>query len=193
MYTLQNLPFPTNAFSDWTSEETFSFHHGKHHAGYVNKLNAVLEGHELAGKPLEEVVIASRGNAKIFNVAAQHFNHSFFWECLSPEGGEPAGLIKEQIERDFGSVPDFQMKFSDVAATLFGSGWTWLVRDISGALNIEQTKDAETPLGVSGMPLLTLDVWEHAYYIDHRNNRQAFIEGFWKHINWENVSARLKA
>lgn len=190
MHTLPNLPFPTNTFGDWTSEETFSFHHGKHHAGYVNKLNAALEGHELSGKSLEEVVIASRGNAKIFNSAAQHFNHSFFWECLSPEDGEPYGVIKEQIERDFGSVSVFQQKFSDAAATLFGSGWTWLVRDSSGVLNIEQTKDAETPLGASGTPLLTLDVWEHAYYIDHRNNRPAFIDGFWNHVNWEAVNRR---
>ena len=190
MFTLPSLSFSPSAFGTWTSEETFTFHHGKHHAGYVTKLNAALEGHALFGKPIEEIVTASRGNAKIFNSAAQHFNHSFFWECLRPEGGEPVGVIKEHLERDFGSVSDFQQKFSDAATTLFGSGWTWLMRRDDGSLVIEQTKDAETPLGASGVPLLTLDVWEHAYYIDHRNNRQAFIDGFWKHINWEAVDSR---
>jgi len=188
MFTLPDLPFSPSAFGAWTSEETFSFHHGKHHAGYVAKLNATVEGSAHADQSLEEVVVASRGNAKIFNSAAQHYNHSFFWQCLQPEGGKPSGAIKEQIERDFGSVSDFQQQFSNAAATLFGSGWTWLVRGADGVLAIVQTKDAETPLGTGSVPLLTLDVWEHAYYIDHRNDRQDFIEGFWNHINWEFVN-----
>ncbi len=193
-FELPELPFSPDALSPWASEEAFSFHHGKHHAGYVKKLNAALEGHDDARKSLEAIISSARaaGDAKIFNSAAQHFNHSFFWSCLSPESSDPSGKIIEAIDANFGSLPDFVEAFSNAAATVFGSGWTWLVQRSDGALLIIQTKDAETPVGTGDTPLLTLDVWEHAYYIDHRNDRKAFIEGFWGHVNWEFVSSQLK-
>ena len=192
MFTLPELSYETGAFGAWTSAETFEFHYGKHHAGYVKKLNAALEGSDLAEKSVEEVIAAVRGeNQKVFNLEAQHYNHSFFWACLSPESGDvPAGLAA-MIDRDFGSMDAFKEAFTQVAATHFGSGWAWLVvRD--GKLAVEGYHDADTPVGTGVTPLLTLDVWEHAYYIDHRNNRGAFIEGFWSHVDWGVVNARSK-
>ncbi len=192
MFELPQLPFSPGALAPWTSEETFSYHHGKHHAGYVKKLNAALEGHDLAGKSLEEVIAGSRGNnAKIFNSAAQHFNHSFFWNCLTPEALEPSHELKTQIDADFGSLDAFKEQFTTQSATLFGSGWAWLVKGADGKLSIGQYKDADTPADSGDTPLLTLDVWEHAYYIDHRNNRGGFIEGFWNHVNWQHVSEQF--
>ncbi|SRR3989338_2380621 len=194
MFTLPELPFDPKAFGTFTSAETFEYHHGKHHAGYVKKLNAVIEGTPYAQASLEDVIASSRrdNNAAIFNNAAQHFNHAFFWNCLSPSGGELSGAIKAAIERDLGSVGDFKKSFSDAAATLFGSGWAWLVKTNDGALAVRQYKNAETPAGTEDVPLLTLDVWEHAYYIDHRNDRARFIEQFWSHVNWEFVGSQLK-
>ena len=192
MFTLPELPFAPDALAPWTSEETFSFHHGKHHAGYVKKLNAAVEGTELEGKELGEVIAASRGsNAKVFNSAAQHFNHGFFWNCLTAEGSAPEGDLAAAIDASFGSFDAFKTQFSEKAATLFGSGWAWLVKNADGSLSIEQYKDADTPVDSDKTPLLTLDVWEHAYYIDHRNARAAFIEGFWNHVNWNFVAEQL--
>ena len=194
MFELPQLPFSPGAFAPWTSEETFSFHHGKHHAGYVKKLNAALEEHELAGKSLKEVIAGSRGNdGKIFNSAAQHFNHSFFWSCLSAESTEPSFEFLAQLEKDFGSFDAFKEQFSAQSASLFGSGWAWLVKNADGTLSIGQYKDADTPADSDSTPLLTLDVWEHAYYIDHRNNRGDFIEGFWNYVNWKHVSEQFNS
>ncbi len=192
MFTLPALPFSPTAFGAWTTEETFSFHHGKHHAGYVQKLNTALEGSPLAALALEALIAKAREekNAAVFNLSAQHFNHSFFWDGLHPDGGAPSTAMKGHIEKSFGSMSEFEKQFSQKALTLFGSGWTWLVRRPDGTLSIVQTKDAETPVGTSDIALLTLDVWEHAYYIDHRNDRQKFIDGFWKYINWERVEQR---
>jgi Fe-Mn family superoxide dismutase len=192
MFELPQLPFAPNALAPWTSEETFSYHHGKHHAGYVKKLNVALEGNDLADKSLEEVINTSRDNSpKIFNSAAQHFNHSFFWNCLSPESSEPSQELSAQIEADFGSIELFKEQFTAQAGSLFGSGWAWLVKTPDGTLKIAQYKDADTPAGTDDKPILTLDVWEHAYYIDHRNNRGGFIEGFWNHVNWQYVSEQF--
>jgi Fe-Mn family superoxide dismutase len=191
-FTLANLPFAENALEGWTSAETLAFHHGKHHAGYVAKLNAALEGHELSGKTLEEVVATTRGtNSGIFNLAAQHWNHEFFWNCLSGEAQLPEGRTAELLARDFGSVDAFKDEFGKKALSLFGSGWAWLILGTDGKLKIEQYKDAETPFATDNTPLLTLDVWEHAYYIDFRNDRKAFIDGFWGHANWKHVEAQL--
>lgn len=194
MFKLPQLPFAPSALAPWTSQETFSFHHGKHHAGYVKKLNTALEGCDLADKSLKEIIAESRDSIpKIFNNAAQHFNHSFFWNCLTPESLEPSNELKTQIEADFGSLDAFREQFSSKAATLFGSGWVWLVKKQDGSLTIGQYKDADTPADSPDTPLLTLDVWEHAYYIDHRNNRGGFIEGFWNHVNWQYVSKQFNA
>ena len=192
MFELPELPFEKNAFGSWTSAETFEYHHGKHHAGYVQKLNAAVLGNEFEGRTLEEVIAGSRAtNQKIFNLAAQHYNHRFFWNCLSPQAQSPSGVLASAIDRDFGSYEQFKNQFSDVAATHFGSGWAWLVAGVDGTLAIQGFHDAQTPAQTDVTPLLTLDVWEHAYYIDHRNNRLAFIEGFWEHVNWEFVVGQM--
>lgn len=189
MFELPNLPFAKDALAPWTSAQTLEYHHGKHHAGYVNKLNAAVLGNEFEGRTLEEVIAGSRErNQKVFNLAAQHFNHSFFWNCLSPSSQAPAGEIAAVIDRDFGSLDAFQRAFTDIAAAHFGSGWTWLLRGEDGKLIVKDFHDAETPAQTHETPLLTLDVWEHAYYIDHRNDRGAFIEGFWDHVNWAFVA-----
>jgi len=189
MFELPDLPFSPDAFAPWTSEETFRYHHGKHHAGYVSKLNAAVLGTDLEGRSLEQVIATSREqNQKVFNLAAQHFNHSFFWNCLSPESGIPTGEIASAIERDFGSFEIFKNQFTDVAMAHFGSGWAWLVRGEDGKLFIKGFHDAQTPAQTDERPLLTLDVWEHAYYIDHRNDRSSYIDGFWHHVNWNFVA-----
>ncbi len=188
MFELPELSFAKDALGDWTSAETIAFHHGKHHAGYVNKLNGAVLGTEFEGQELEEVIKGARDHhPKIFNLAAQHYNHSFFWAGLSEQGAPPEGELAAAINRDFGSLEDFQEAFRLVAAGHFGSGWVWLL-SIDGKLEIRDYHDAQTPVGTGVTPLLTLDVWEHAYYIDHRNDRGAFIEGFWRHINWKSIS-----
>lgn len=192
MFELPELPFAKDALAPWTSAETFDFHHGKHHAGYVNKLNASVLGSDLEDRSLEEVIKGSRDrNPKVFNLAAQHFNHSFFWNCLSAETQSPEGDVATAIDRDFGSFEAFQNQFTDVALTHFGSGWAWLVRGADGTLSVKGFHDAETPAFTEETPLLTLDVWEHAYYIDHRNDRGAFISGFWEHVNWKFVGEQI--
>lgn len=192
MFELPQLSFAPDALAPWTSEETFSYHHGKHHAGYVKKLNTALEGSDLADTSLEEIISVSRGTAPgVFNNAAQHFNHSFFWNCLTADATEPSLELRAQIEKDFSSLDAFREQFGQTAITLFGSGWAWLVKTSDGSLKIAQYKDADTPAGTDETPLLTLDVWEHAYYIDHRNDRGAFIEGFWKYVNWKFVNEQF--
>jgi len=191
-FELPELPFARNALEGWTSEETFSFHYGKHHAGYVKKLNAAVEGTGYAEQTLEEVIAESRGKEiGVFNNAAQHWNHSFFWNCLSPGEQSPGGELSGLIARDFGSLDAFKEEFGKKALTLFGSGWAWLVQNEEGKLELGQYKDADTPVGTDKKPLLTLDVWEHAYYLDFRNDRGKFIEGFWKHANWKHASEQI--
>ncbi len=192
-FELPELPFDKNAFEGWTSAETFDYHHGKHHAGYTKKLNAAIEGSEFEGKDIFEVIAASRATDPIvFNNAAQYYNHSFFWSCLSPEGGKPEGRIADLIDRDLGGFEKFKEDFSRAALTHFGSGWVWLVQDEDGSLSIAEFHDADTPADTPMQELLTLDVWEHAYYIDFRNDRGKFIDGFWNYVNWEFVDANLK-
>lgn len=191
-FELPELTFDKKAFGGWTSEETFSFHHGKHHAGYVKKLNAAIEGTDYFGQTLEEIISASRGkDAGVFNNAAQHWNHAFFWNCLSADEQSLEGELSGMIVRDFGSVEEFKEAFGKKALTLFGSGWAWLVQNADGKLELGQYKDADTPVGTDKRPILTLDVWEHAYYVDFRNDRGKFIEGFWKHVNWQHASEQL--
>jgi superoxide dismutase, Fe-Mn family len=192
MFELPELPFDKHAFCDWSSAETFDFHHGKHHAGYVSKLNASVLGTEFEGTSLEEVIAGSRGaHPSIYNLASQHFNHSFFWEGLSTESMTLDSDFLVALEKEFGSLDAFKLQFSTVAAKHFGSGWTWLVREPDGKLAVKDFHDADTPAYTGDTPLLTLDVWEHAYYIDHRNDRARFVDGFWEHVNWGFVAEQF--
>ncbi len=187
---LPSLPYSTDALTPHISPETLDFHYGKHHAGYVTKLNAAIQGTPMAEKSLEDIITSSEGG--VFNNAAQVWNHTFYWNSLSPNGGgEPTGAIAEAINSQFGSFADFKEKFTTAASTLFGSGWTWLVKNADGSLSIEQTTNADCPLTKGQTPILTCDVWEHAYYIDYRNARPDYINAFWSLVNWEFASKNL--
>lgn len=188
---LPELPFAMDALAPHISKETLEYHYGKHHNAYVTKLNAAIEGGELANASLEEIVLKSSGG--VFNNAAQVWNHSFYWNCLSPSGGgAPAGALAEAINKSFGSFDKFKEDFTNQAVTLFGSGWAWLVKKKDGSLGIEQTANAGCPLTSGLKPLLTCDVWEHAYYIDYRNARPNYVDAFWKLVNWEFVESQLQ-
>lgn len=194
-FTLPPLPFDPNSLAPFCSKETFEYHHGKHHNTYVTKLNdAITANPAYADLTLEEAIKKSyQENLKaVYNNAAQHFNHSFFWNCLDPQGGgNPGEELATLIDRDFGSLDKFKELFTAAATTLFGSGWVWLALSADGKLEILAMKDADTPLIVDKKPLLTLDVWEHAYYIDHRNARPNYIGEFWKFVNWKHVEELL--
>lgn len=191
-HILPDLPFAKDALAPWTSAETLEYHHGKHHAGYVNKLNEALKSTDLGEKSLEEVIVAGRrSNYTLYNLAAQHYNHSFFWNCLAAENQGPVGQLGEFINRDFGSLDSFKEQFGAMALKHFGSGWVWLLMDENGKLSLQDFHDADTPAETELKPILTLDVWEHAYYVDYRNDRGKFIEGFWEHVNWEFANERL--
>ena len=185
---LPQLPYDQNALNPIITEETFEYHYGKHHAAYVNNLAGLIQDTPMEEQSVEEIIKQSYAdkNAAIFNNAAQHWNHTFFWHSLSPNGGgSPQGSIKEMIEKDFGSFENFKNQFSETAIKLFGCGWAWLAQDEAGKLEILGMKEANTPLTENKKPLLTLDVWEHAYYIDYRNQRPKFVEGFWDLVNWD--------
>ena len=189
-FELPELPYDKKSLAPVISEETLDYHWGKHHAAYVNNLNNLVPGTEYEGLGLEDIIRKSQGG--IFNNSAQIWNHTFFWDCLSPDGGGyPTGKVLETINKNFGSVDEFKAKFTNAAATLFGSGWAWLVETPDGKLEIVQTSNAGTPLTTANKPLLTLDVWEHAYYIDYRNARPKFIEKFWDIVNWNNIAKYL--
>ena len=178
------LPYDLKALAPFVSEEQMHYHYNKHHAAYFKKLNGLIEGKSEENQDLDTVVKNSSGG--VFNNAAQAWNHTFFWDCMSPNGGgKPKGELMEAIEKDFGGLDEFMKKFSDSAATLFGSGWAWLASDSSGNLEIMPLSNADTPLKYNKTPILTLDVWEHAYYIDYRNERPRFIEQFRDVIHWD--------
>ncbi|MDO8863607.1 superoxide dismutase [Fe] [Haliea sp. E1-2-M8] len=187
-FELPALPYPRDALAPHISEETIDYHYGKHHNTYVEKLNGMVPGTEFEGKSLEDIIKTSSGG--VFNNAAQVWNHSFYWECLSPNGGgEATGAVAAAIDKAFGSFADFKKEFSESAVGNFGSGWTWLVKKGDGSVAIVNTSNAETPLTDSAVtPLLTVDVWEHAYYIDYRNARPKYLEAFWALVNWEFVN-----
>lgn len=188
---LPELPYAMDALSPHISKETLEFHYGKHHSTYVTKLNAAIESGEFANASLEEIVLKSDGG--VFNNAAQIWNHSFYWNCLAPNaGGEPKGAIADAINQSFGSFEKFREEFTNKAVTLFGSGWAWLVKKDDGSLAIEQTGNAGCPLTSGLKPLLTCDVWEHAYYIDYRNARPKYLDAFWNLVNWEFVESQLQ-
>jgi Fe-Mn family superoxide dismutase len=190
-FELPALPYAQDALEPHISAETLGFHYGKHHATYVAKLNGLVEGTDMADKSLEEVVKSSSGG--IFNNAAQIWNHTFYWHSLSPNGGgEPIGALGDAITAKWGSFDDFKAAFNDKAVNNFGSSWTWLVKNADGSLEIVNTSNAGTPITDEGVtPLMTVDVWEHAYYIDYRNVRPNYLGGFWSLVNWEFASANF--
>jgi superoxide dismutase, Fe-Mn family len=191
-FKLPELPYPKNALAPYISQETLEFHHGKHHAAYVKKLNELITGTKFAEMSVEEI-IKSAGPGPIFNNAAQHFNHSFYWQCMKPKGGgKPDGRLADGIKRAFGGFDQFQKKFTEAADALFGSGWAWLVQKADGSLVVEPKLDADNPLTENAKPLFTCDVWEHAYYIDYRNERPKYVDNFWNLANWEFVASNLK-
>jgi Fe-Mn family superoxide dismutase len=189
-FTLPPLPYAMDALAPHISQETLEFHYGKHHQAYVTNLNKALEGSELASLSLEEVIRRSTGG--VFNNAAQVWNHTFYWNSLSPRGGgEPTGALRQAIEAKWGSVDAFKTAFSQSAAGNFGSGWTWLVKKPDGSLDIVNTSNAGTTVNTDDKALLTCDVWEHAYYIDYRNARPKYLEHFWNLVNWDFAAANL--
>jgi len=190
LHELPALPYDMNALEPFISKETIEYHYGKHHAAYVKNLNGLVTGTEFGNSGLEEIIKKAKGG--IFNNGAQVWNHTFYWNCMSPDGGgEPTGALMNAIKGDFGSFEAFKEQFSKAAATLFGSGWAWLVKSPQGRLEIVQESNAGNPLRNGIEPIMTCDVWEHAYYIDKRNLRPAYIEDFWKVIDWNAIGNRL--
>jgi superoxide dismutase, Fe-Mn family len=190
-FELPALPYAKDALAPHMSAETFEYHYGKHHAAYVAKLNAGVEGTAWADKSLEEIIMGSEGG--LFNNAAQTWNHTFFWNCLKPNGGgEPSGALADAITKAFGSYGAFKEQFSTACANQFGSGWGWLVKNTDGSLEIMTTGNADTPMRHGKTALLTIDVWEHAYYVDYRNDRGKFVATIMdKLVNWDFVAAQL--
>ena len=192
-HTLPDLPFAKDALEPHISAETFEYHHDKHHAAYVTNLNNLVPGTEFEDKSLEEIVMSAPAGG-IFNNAAQVWNHTFYFNCMGPNaGGEPTGDLGDAITATFGSFAEFKEKFSTSAVTNFGSGWTWLVKNADGNLEIVNTANAGCPLTAGLTPLLTIDVWEHAYYVDKRNARPAYVASFWNVINWDFVAGNMAA
>ncbi len=197
--TLPELPYAKDALEPHISAETLEFHHDKHHNAYVTKLNALLPGSGLEGKTLPEIILATAEDDSkqgMFNQAAQVWNHTFYWNCMTPTngGGEPTGDLKAKIEEDFGSYDKFREEFKNAALTQFGSGWAWLVADkVGGKLSIAKTGNAGTPLANGQVAVLTCDVWEHAYYVDYRNRRPDYVDTFLdKLVNWDYANAKYK-
>lgn len=183
-HTLPPLPYAEDALAPYISLETIQYHYGKHHQAYVTNLNNLIPGTEFENMPLEEIVKKSSGG--IFNNAAQVWNHTFFWNSLSPNGGgAPSGALGDAINAKWGSFDAFNEAFAKAAVGTFGSGWAWLVKKADGSLDIVSTSNAATPLTTADKALLTIDVWEHAYYIDYRNARPKFVEAFWNIANWD--------
>ena len=191
-HQLPALPYAMDALAPTLSQETLEYHYGKHHQAYVTNLNNLIPGTEFESLSLEDIVMKSSGG--IFNNAAQVWNHTFYWNCLSPTGGgAPSGALAAAIEAKFGSFEEFKKQFNQAGATNFGSGWTWLVKNADGSLEIFNTSNAGTPMTSGKKALLTLDVWEHAYYINYRNLRPKYLETMWNIVNWDFVAANFAA
>lgn len=191
-FKLPELPYALDGLKPFLSHETLEYHYEKHHRGYVDKLNQLLEKDDsgwTTDSTLEDLVIGAEG--ALFNQAGQAWNHSFYWLCLSPEQTGLEGRMKQVIEQEFGSVEQMQSLFVDKGTQLFGSGWVWLVKDPAKRLNIVTTSNAENPLRQRCLPLLTCDVWEHAYYVDFRNERKKYLQDFFQHVNWHFVAENL--
>ena len=187
-FELRALPYAKNELVPHISEETLEYHYGKHHQTYVTNLNNLIPGTEFDGLTLEEIIVKSSG--PIFNNAAQVWNHTFYWNSLTPKGGGlPTGALANAINTTFGSFEKFKEEFTKCAVTTFGSGWAWLVKNTDGSLSLVSTSNAGCPLTTGQAPLLTCDVWEHAYYIDYRNARPSYLEAFWALVNWDFAAA----
>ena len=188
---LPPLPYERTALAPHISAETLDFHYGKHHQTYVTNLNNMIAGTEFEAMPLEEIIRKSQGG--MFNNAAQVWNHTFYWNCMKPNGGgEPTGKVADAINKAFGDFAKFKDEFSKLSIGTFGSGWGWLVQRPDGSLGLVSTSNANTPLTGEDTALLTCDVWEHAYYIDYRNARPKYLEAFWNLVNWDFVASNLK-
>lgn len=189
-HKLPTLPYAMDALQPHISKETLEYHYGKHHQTYVTNLNNQIKGTEFENMSLEDIIKKSSGG--IFNNSAQVWNHTFYWNCLSPNGGgEPTGSLKEAITKKWGSFEEFKKAFTALSIATFGSGWGWLVKTPTGDLDLVSTSNAATPLTTENKALLTCDVWEHAYYIDYRNSRPNYLEAFWKLVNWDFVAKNL--
>lgn len=196
-FELPNLPYAHDALEPHIDAKTMEIHHGKHHAGYVSKLNAAIEGTDMAGKSLDELVKNHSDNGAVRNNGGGHWNHSLFWEIMSPNGGgEPSGTLADAINKAFGSFDKFKEEFSNAAATRFGSGWAWLCKNSDGTVAVCSTPNQDNPLmpnaGCSGTPILGLDVWEHAYYLNYQNRRPDYINAFFNVVNWDAVSKKFE-
>ncbi|HCU06049.1 MAG TPA: superoxide dismutase [Fe] [Holosporales bacterium] len=196
-HILPQLPYALDALSPHISQETLELHYGKHHQTYVTNLNNLLENSDLSNLSLEEIILKTSGKsdlAGLFNNAAQVWNHTFYWHCLSPNGGgDPKGILKDMIEKNFGSLETFKTLFKTACLTQFGSGWAWLVQE-GANLKIVKTSNAETPMTQGSKPLLTCDVWEHAYYVDFKNRRPDYVDTFLKHlVNWDFAAEQLES
>ncbi len=189
-FSISELPYAIDALAPHISKETLEFHYGKHHNAYVANLNKLTEGKPEAEKSLEDLIKTAKG--AIFNNAAQIYNHTFYWNSLKPNGGgEPTGALLDAINKSFDSFADFKTLFTQAALGLFGSGWVWLVKDEDGTLGIESLQNAGNPLQDGQTPILVIDVWEHAYYIDYRNARAKYVESFWNIVNWDFVAEQF--
>ncbi|XLZ72562.1 superoxide dismutase [Fe] [Massilia sp. SR12] len=189
-HTLPPLPYAMDALQPHISKETLEFHYGKHHQAYVTNLNNLIKGTEFENLSLEEIVKKSSGG--VFNNAAQVWNHTFYWNCMAPNaGGAPTGAVADAINAKFGSFDNFKAEFTKSCVGNFGSGWTWLVKKADGSVEIVNTSNAATPLTGADKPLLTCDVWEHAYYVDYRNARPKYVETFWNLVNWNFVGQQF--
>jgi len=189
-HELPALPFAQDALAPAISAETLDYHYGKHHNAYVTNLNNLVPGTEFENSSLEEIIMKASGG--VFNNAAQVWNHTFYWNCLSPNGGDaPSGALAAAIDSAFGSFENFKAEFTKAAATNFGAGWTWLVKNADGSLAIASTSNAGTPMTNGQAALLTVDVWEHAYYVDYRNARPKYLEEIWKIFNWDFVAVQF--
>jgi Fe-Mn family superoxide dismutase len=191
-FELPALPYAKDALAPHISAETLEFHYGKHHQTYITNLNNLVPGTEFEDLSLEDIILKSSGG--IFNNAAQVWNHTFYWNCLTPNGaGKPSGALADAIDATFGSFDKFKEEFTKCAVTTFGSGWAWLVKNADGSLALVSTSNAACPLTAGQTPLLTCDVWEHAYYIDFRNSRPNYLEAFWVLANWDFVASNYAA
>jgi Fe-Mn family superoxide dismutase len=191
MIELPKLPYAMDALEPIISKETLEYHYGKHHKAYVDNLNKLIPGTEFENMPLEEIILKSSGG--IFNNAAQVWNHTFYWHCMTPDSSKkPGGKLATAIDDKFKSFDEFKKQFSELAVKTFGSGWGWLVKNADGSIELLSTSNAGTPLTQGKEALLTCDVWEHAYYIDYRNARPTYVEKFWDLVNWEFVEEKFK-
>jgi Fe-Mn family superoxide dismutase len=188
-YELPQLPYAEDALQPHISKETIQYHYGKHHQKYVDNLNKLVAGTPDEGRSLEELILHAKGG--VFNNAAQVWNHTFYWYGFSPDAdGQPEQSLASALDKAFGSLEQFKKQFNETCTGLFGSGWVWLVSNANGDLEIVSTKDADNPMRASQRPLLTCDMWEHAYYVDYRNDKAAYLDAFWKLVDWQAVSRR---